>query len=114
MGEWSNPKSDSDYTNVCVQLFRALRAIFGTAGDKPARGSAADQGGPPGVHPLIKTAVESRRAPGAECPMMATPILVYIVGGIGEILTSLAAPGAETGVNCRKRTVRLGSELRFR
>jgi len=27
---------------------------------------------------------------GSECPMMSVPILVYIVGGIREILTSVA------------------------
>ena len=27
---------------------------------------------------------------GSECPMMSAPILVYIVGGIREILTSVA------------------------
>ena len=33
--------------------------------------------------------------PGSECPMISAPALVYIVGGIREILTSVAPPGAE-------------------
>jgi len=48
---------------------------------------------------------------GSECPMMSA-ILVYIAGGIREILRALS-PGTEAGVNCRKRTVRRGSEPSF-
>ena len=50
---------------------------------------------------------------GSECPMKSAPILVYIVGGIREILTSVAHPGSEAGGNCRKRTIRRGSEPSF-
>jgi hypothetical protein len=60
----------------------------------------------------VTTADGCRR--GSECPMMSAPILVYIVGGIREILDERCAPGAETCVNCRKRTVRRGSEPSFR
>jgi hypothetical protein len=51
---------------------------------------------------------------GSECPMMSAPALVYIVGGIREILTSVAPLELRQCVNCRKRTVRRGSEPSFR